>query len=201
MENRYYRSTGDTEFYLINTFTNANPDTLTLNRVYEEATATEKGYRIFQRFFSLASDVREVISMVRIDSPVPMIESSQAELDYAFPHRPRLGNPGVYAPAGTDSSDNLQVELYPIPDEAKGILYRYVQETPSLTDADASLIPQVPFGLLKSGWMADYWSWRTAFDNASSNAALMSQKYEGEFEKRLASVIANTEFWSVAFRV
>ena len=189
VENRYFRATGDTEFYLISTFGDANPDTLALNRVYEEATATEKAYRIFQRFYSLASDVREVISMVRIDNPVPMIESSQAELDYAFPHRPRLGNPGVYAPAGTDSSGNLQVEVYPIPDEAKGILYRYVQETPSLTDADASLIPQVPFGLLKSGWMSDYWSWRTAFDNAPPNAALMSQKYEGEFEKRLAELV------------
>lgn len=189
VEDRYYRSTGDTEFYLISTFGDANPDTLTLNRVYEEATATEKSYRIFQRFYSLASDVREVISMARIDNPVPMIESSQAELDYAFPHRSRLGNPTIYAPAGTDSSDNLQVELYPIPDEAHGILYRYVQETPSLTDADASLIPQVPFGLLKSGWMADYWSWRTAFDNAPANAANLSAQKEAEFEKRLAELL------------
>jgi len=187
--NRYFRASGDTEFYLIDAFGDANPDTLTLNRVYEESTATTKGYRIFQRFYSLASDVREVISMVRIDSPVPMIESSQAELDYAFPHRSRLGNPGIYSPAGTDSSDNLQVELYPIPDEAKGILYRYIQETPALIDADVNLIPQVPFGLLKSGWMSDYWSWRNAFDNAPANAANLSAQKEAEFEKRLAELV------------
>ena len=37
--------------------------------------------------------------------------------------------------------------------------------------------------------MSDYWSWRTAFDNAPSNAGVMSQKYEGEFEKRLAELV------------
>ena len=190
VEGRYFRRDGDPEFYLIDTFGDANPDTLTLNRVYEGSTGTVVGYTIFQRFYSLSSDAREVISMCVIDSPTPMREVSQKQMDDALCNRPMEGNPPAFwAMAGRDSSDLLRVELYPIPDEAHGILYHYIQKTPTLSDADTSVIAQVPFALLRSGWLADYWSWRAARQDAPPQSIAMSQKMEMEFEKRFRELL------------
>ena len=189
VENRYFRATGDSEFYKISTFTNANPDTLTLERVYEQTTANTQGYRIFQRFYSLASDVREIMSIARIEIPGFLTEVSQEELASVLPNRPSVGNPGFWSYAGRDSNNNFQIELYPIPDKARGFLYQYLESTPSLVDADVTILPQIPFGLLRSGWLADYWSWRGAFDNAPPNAGNWAQKYEREFEKRLQELL------------
>lgn len=190
VEGRYFRRDGDSEFYPIDTFGDANPDTLTLNRVYEGDSGTVVGYTIFQRFYSLASDCREVLSMCVIDAPTPMREVSQKEMDDMLCNRPSHGNPPrFWAMAGRDSSDLLRVEIYPTPDEAHGILYRYLQKTPTLSDADTSVIAQVPFALLRSGWLSDYWSWRAARQDAPPQAIAMSQKMEAEFEKRFTELI------------
>lgn len=185
VESRYFRAGGDSEFYLINTFGDANPDTLTLNRVYEGATASGAGYSIFQRFFSLASDVREVLHISRIENASELLKVSQTDLDRGVPNRPTLGEPLWWAPAGRDTSDNLQIELYPPPNEAHGLLYQYIQSIPAVTDADAIILPQVPYGLLRSGWLADYWSWTASREDGPRNAITMSNKFELEFEKRL----------------
>lgn len=190
VEGRYFRKDGDSEFYPIDTFTNGTPDTLTLNRVYEGASGSTKGYTIFQRFYSLASDCRQIKRITVIDSPTPMEFVSMNDLDIGMVNRPAEGNPPkVWCHAGRDSSDNMRIEVYPIPDEAHGILYHYVQETPSLADDDTSIIAQVDVRLLRSGWMADYWSWRAAFNNAPQHAIVMSQKFENEFDKRLNEML------------
>ncbi len=189
VESRFYRRDGDSEFYKISTFGDANPDTLTLNRVYEGATGTVIGYTIFQRFYSLASDVREVMSIARVETPGFLTEVSQEELATVLPNRPSLGNPGFWSYAGRDSSNVFQIELYPIPDAANGFLYQYLESTPSLVDADVTILPQIPFGLLRSGWLADYWSWRSRHDNAPPNAGQHQQNQEREFEKRLKELI------------
>lgn len=186
VEGRYFRRDGDNEFYPIDTFGDANPDTLTLNRVYEGATATASGYTIFQRYYALASDLREVLSMARInDSPGEMEEVSQDQINIGIGNRPTLGIPFFWAMAGMNSSNVPRVELYPIPDEARGILYHYLQSTPDLADGDTTIFPQVTYGLLRSGWLADYWSWRCARSDAPSQCIAMSQKMEAEFERRL----------------
>jgi hypothetical protein len=189
VETRYFRRDGDSEFYLIDTFGNNNPDTLTLNRVYEGASGTVIGYTIFQRFYSLATDCRQIIRMAAIETPTTMEEVSQTDLDIAILNRPAEGNPQVWAQAGRDSSDNMRIELYPIPDEANGILYHYLQESPTIADDDATIIPQVDLRLLRSGWLADYWGWRAAFQNSRGNELQMSQKFEQEFERRLGEMV------------
>lgn len=183
---RYFRPTPDSEFYEITAYGNVNPDTITLERVYEQDSDTEVSYSIFQRFFSLASDVREVLELTYLNSPGVIEKVTQSDLDMNFPNRPQVGSkPSYWAMAGADSSLNLRVELYPVPDVANGVLYRYIQTTPSLSDADASIIPQVDARILRAGWLSDYWSWVCAHSDAPNNALIMSQKYEVEFEKKM----------------
>jgi len=194
VEGRYFRRNGDSELYLISTFTEdggvGGTDRLTLERNYEGSTSTSAGYHIVQRIYSLAADVRDVISMQAIDSPRPLLLVSQTDLDLAVPNRPTRSWPPIWwAYAGRDSSDNVRVEIYPIPDEAHGILYHYIQETPSLADADTVILPQVNYSLLRAGWLADYYSWRYAHTNAKPDALAASQKFEAEFEKRLQEML------------
>ena len=191
VEGRYFRRDGDSELYLIDTFGNANPDTLTLNRVYEGTTSTSTQYVICQRLYSLAADCRMVLNMSVIDSPSPMIEVSQMQMDDAILNRPMVGSPPRYwAPIGRDSSDLMRVELYPIPDEAHGILYHYIQSTPTVADQDAPIIANVNHSVLRAGWMSNYWAWRAAHDDAPTERCLeMSKRYELEFERRLQEMV------------
>ena len=189
VEGRYFRASGDTEFYQISTFGDANPDTLTLERVYEGSNTTLAGYKIFQRFYSLASDVRDVLSMTILNPVAPLERVSLAELNRAMMNRPESRETPLYwAPAGRDSSNIYRVEMYPIPTRARGVLYHYIQTTPSLSDADTDILPQVDVRLLRSGVLADYWAWRGAtVDN--EGALVMKGMFEAEFEKRMQEMV------------
>ena len=187
----WFRVRGTTEFYEITAYNDANPDTITLDRGYEHDNDTAATYDIWQRHFSLASDVRYVSSMfVDRDPPTPLDEVSQTDLDIGFPNRPDLASPLYWASDGKDSSNLTRVELYPIPDERKAIHYRYIQSTPSLANGSTTILPQVQTGLMRAGWMSDYWGWRGASSDAPSAQLLQSQKYEQEFQKRLTEMIA-----------
>jgi hypothetical protein len=83
----------------------------------------------------------------------------------------------------------MKIEVYPIPDEAKGVRYVYIAQSPTLK-ADTTIIPQIDFRVLKSGWLSDYWSWRASQAGADVGACLgMSQKFESEFEKRVQEIL------------
>lgn len=188
-EGRYFRRDGDSEFYEISTFSNLNPDTLTLARNYEGSSGTVKGYAIVQRIYSLASDCREVIGLTVIDSPTRMEKVSVTDINRGLLNRPQVGSPpNFWCPIGRDSSNIMRVEVYPIPDEVHGILYHYIQSTPALTAA-STLMPQVNHSVLRAGWLADYWSWRAAHDDAPAGALLASGKYEEEFERKLKEML------------
>lgn len=189
LNGRYFRVRGDTEFYLLSGFSDANPDTLTLDRVYEGTTDTDGAYDIFQRFYSLASDVGQINSVNKINNAIPLIRTSQVELDNIFPARPGLGEPEFYAPAGLDSSGNIQIELYRIPSAAKGYMYHYTQSVPTLDSGDDTIANQVPFDVLRAGWMSSYWAWRAALENPAPHSNQMRVSFEAEFEKRLQELL------------
>lgn len=188
---RYFRLDSRSEYYRITAYGDANPDTLTLERGYEGPTATVQTYSVFRRYYALATDVREILNMVLLSDPTRRLEEiSQTQLQTSFSNRPTLAPPIWYALSQLDSSNDWQVEFYPIPDTVSGILYQYIQETPSLANGSTAILPQVGYGLLRSGWLADYWSWRgSQADSDPSTAVVMSQQKEAEFEKRLAELL------------
>lgn len=189
--NRFFRRRGDTEYYGISSFGDANPDTLTLDRAYEGATATLQNYDIWTRYYSLASDVRHVVDMFTGSERVMQLqEVSQFDIDTAYANRPDLGSARHWTYAGVDSSNNRRVEFYPAPDTAYAIYYRYIQATPSLANGSTAILPQVNQSLLRAGWLADFWSWRGAFSDASPLYVAHADRYEAEFSKRLQEMIA-----------
>lgn len=186
---RYFRKTGDNQAYQISSYANANPDTLTLDRVYEGTSGTVKGYRIYQNIYSLATDVGQIEFFVDLKNQRELQRVDRAYLDAAFPNRPDPGPPLYWAPIGRDSNDIQQIELYPIPDAAFGISYRYVQEAPYITGGEAKTVPQVFEALLKAGLLSNYWSWRAAHDDATGQEQARSGYYELEFSKQLNEMV------------
>ena len=188
--NRYFRRDGRNEFYLISAFNDLNPDTLTLARNYEGDTSTLAGYSISQRFYTPAADARQIISIVSLETPGFLRKVSKTDIEHVFPERSELGVPSVWAPAGRDSSNDLRVELYPVPDEAHGYLVHYLIETPSLANASTTILPQVNSRMLIDGVMADYWIWRGGLNDAKGNELAMAGSFEQKFEKQLLEMIS-----------
>jgi hypothetical protein len=187
---REFRADSDNEYYTISAYSNANPDTITLDRAYEGTTGTVHGYTIFQRIYTLANDVGQILTMTDLNHQRPLECVSQQELDYVDPNRGTYGEPRWYAPIGRDSNDIQQVELSFIPDEAYGISYSYVQEAPYITGGEAKLVPQVFQSLLKHGWKADYWHWRCAFEDARGAEQAYAGQEELLFQYELNQMIA-----------
>ena len=189
VEGRYFRATGDNEFYKISGFTNGTPDTLTLDRGYEGSTVTEKGYRIFQNIYSLTTNMGKIQWFVDLYTGAELEQVSQIWLDEAFPNRAGHSTQSEYwAPAGRDANDIYQVELYPIPTELHGIKYRFIEEAPYLTAGGQKLVPQVSESLLRHGWKADYWSWRSGMDDANGQEINWAAREELLFTKELSEM-------------
>lgn len=187
---RFFRRTGDNQYYKISSFSNLNPDTITLNRVYEGTTGTAVGYRIFQNIYSLNNEVGVIEGFVSLKDSFSLIDVNQEWLDRSYPNRPTVGIPRYWAPAGRDSNDIYQVELYPIPDAAYGMLYHYTQEAPYITGGEAKTIPQVFESLLRHGWKADYWRWRASMDDSRGNEFVYAAQEEMLFSKELNEMVS-----------
>jgi hypothetical protein len=186
VEGRYFRATGDDAFYPISTFTDGTPDTITLSRNYEGDSSSDQGYMIFQNVYSLTTDVGKIQWFVDLKTGNEIEPVSQIWLDEGFPNRAGNSTQMQYwAPAGRDSDDIQQVELYPIPTEVHGIQYRYIQEAPFLIHGGSTIVPQVPESLLKHGWKADYFSWRSGMDDSTGAEINWAQREELLFMKEL----------------
>lgn len=190
VEGRFFRATGDNTFYEIPTFTNGTPDTITLQRVYEGSTATEKGYTIFQHVYSLGSDVGRIENLVDLNQGQPLREVNQNHLDMVFPNRPSYGEPQLWANSGRDENDIYQVELYYIPSSVRSFQYRYIQEAPYLTSGDQKTVPHAFESMLRHGWKADYWRWRATMNDAKGQEGAWAAQEELLFNKELSEMSA-----------
>ncbi len=151
---REFRGTGRSEFYDL-TFVSSTA--LTLSRAWEGDTVTALTYKIFERIFSLASDVDVLESIKKItDGGADMDLVSQERLDETAPSRPVFGPPNRYALHDYDENNDLvTVELYPIPDTAWGIPYRYTKKPVDFTLTSTQLESWIPASLIVEGALAD----------------------------------------------
>ncbi|MBM3744166.1 MAG: hypothetical protein FJW34_00040 [Acidobacteria bacterium] len=156
MSGRRFRVTARSEYY---TFTRTGNTTGTLDRAYEGDTDTAAGYMIFANVYALPSDCRILETVRSLDPAGELKRFSRGELNACYPARPSTGDPGLWAPCMDDTSDppKMQVELYPIPDAAKGYLITYVAEKTALSagTTSASLLPWLRPAALIAGVQAD----------------------------------------------
>jgi len=180
MSGRRFRVAGRSEYY---TFTRTADTTGTLDRAYEGGTDAAAGYAIFQNVYLLPADVVSVVDLRAIASPGNFNRVSLAHLNEISPNRESVGDPCYWAPFMDDASDppRAQVELYPIPEYARGYPLVYQADATPPSDTSASILPWMRPAALKYGVQAD--GRALAKDN---EGALW---YEGKFKEALAEMV------------
>jgi hypothetical protein len=153
MTGRAFRATGRNEFY---EFTFASGSTGSLDRVYEGETATAAAYKIFQNVYPLPADCRIPVQLLSFERGA-LGKLGRNELNLSAPGRPSFGTPQSWSPYMDDLSDppKQQVELYPIPDAARGLELEYFADADISTDLSVSLLPWMRPSALIEGVSAD----------------------------------------------
>jgi hypothetical protein len=136
MVGRQLRVADDSGFYKIKTVT--PPDSITLDTVYAGITKTAQGYSIFQNLYSLSSSCRNLLSIVY---QMKLIEKDLYFVDRYDPDRLTTGQPEWFIKRGKDSNGYLQIELWPIPDDAYPLRYSYIKSVSDMSkDSDLPVI-------------------------------------------------------------
>jgi hypothetical protein len=138
MTGRQFRAAGRSEFYA---FTRTGNTTGTLDRVYEGDDASGVGYKIFQPYYALPSDLR-VLESIKVPQAGRDLDQRNREwLDMLDPSREIFGEPELWAPYDDDSTPLPQIELYPIPIRAEGLPIRYLTAKARLA-ATTDVLPE-----------------------------------------------------------
>jgi len=126
--------------YEISAFTDTTH--ITLSKNYAGDGGSGLTYKIYQNEYSLASDAEDVISMRQENNPNKIKRWGIEQLDRYYPQRTSYGYPSLYAIIGYDSSGYMKVELYPIPNQARNVYYRYKKRVTEMSsDSDTPIIP------------------------------------------------------------
>jgi hypothetical protein len=128
MTGRGFRVGQDTAFYQ---FTYLNALTGSLDRPYEGTSSAAGAYRIFQSVYPLPSNCR----MLNDDAFTLMQRFSHGQMEQLFPGRLDNGTPYAWASYMDDNSTppRMQVEVYPVPDQAVGLPFSYVADADPLS--------------------------------------------------------------------
>lgn len=138
MSGRAIRIANGEEYYQ---FTRTAGTTGTLDRAYEGEDETAATYSIWQNIFPLPADLFVLHSMRVLGYPADLDQVSQEQLDERDPNRASEGTPNCYSPHMDDASTppRMQVEVFPIPDEAIAIPFWYTQD-PTLFSASGTAL-------------------------------------------------------------
>lgn len=161
--------------------------TLTIEAAYVGTSALSAGtYIIRKMFYSLGSTVEHILSARQMITPGVVWLTDYREFDIFVPSVTSTGNPLIMVLFGQDSSNNLQVSLYPSPSEVENIEVRFKKKAIDLSsDGDTSIIPDkwnetvMVDGALAQGY--DYISNGSA--GMISQATGMYQKFKIGIEK------------------
>lgn len=126
--------------YIIATFVSTTEMTISTN--YAGAGGGGLSYKIFQDEYSLASDCEDVLSVRQENHPHKLIKVGIEVIDDYYPQRSSFGYPVAYSIVGYDSSDYMVVALYPNPNVARNVYYRYKKRVTEMSaDTDTPIIP------------------------------------------------------------
>ena len=167
-----FRIGTDVDYYFVQSV--SSPTALTLDTLYERATATNAGYKINRARYTLAADMDKIIEMRISRANRPLQEVSLEWLDKTYPSRPYYGDPIYYAYTRSTGTTE-EVELYPIPDRIVTVRYLYKYRFTELENDTDTLLPDVRADVLIHGAMADAWRSLEKHEEAALSEALFRQ--------------------------
>lgn len=140
----------------IYTFTYVDATHATLDRPYEGTTISGVGYRLFTNVYPLPDDFKAPVDVEGAEDGFPLTLLTGDELSTSAGFRDVLGDPAVGVVTSPDGA-SWQVELFPIPDQAKGYPVRYQRSADAFdgTNTGASPLAFVSDAVLLAGARAD----------------------------------------------
>jgi hypothetical protein len=138
----------------IYTFTYVSATSGALDRPYEAATGTALAYSLFQSIYTMPANCGllddNAFSQFSLG---PLLRMDWSQLNQADPSRSQTGTPGYWATSMDDDSTppNMQVELYPVPDQVYALPYKYQAEGPALSGTSVALLAWLQPGALMEG--------------------------------------------------
>lgn len=109
---RHMRIFYDDSFFEVASY-QAGPGTITLRDWPGRAISSPSAYSIWKIIYSISSDFKLIFS---VNYNVELPKKSQWWFNQRDPSRETSGEPYYWAYAGQDSSGNIQIEIYPVPD-------------------------------------------------------------------------------------
>jgi len=167
--------------YVISAFVSETE--LTLSTVYAGDTDGEATYKIYQDEYSLATDVEDILAVRQENYPQKLAKKGIEEMDRYYPQRNSFGYPSIYSIVGYDSTDYIKIAVYPIPNQARNIYYRYKKRVTEMS-ADEST-PIVP---LRYRWVLVKGALYITAKHLEMGGA--AQDFEREYRQGIAQLIA-----------
>lgn len=106
-------------------------------------TDTAASWRIFRTIYTLPTDCEAItaISSANLD----LTQRSRSEFDFLDPDRSDTDSePQYWAYAGVNSSTVMEIEVWPVPSEARLLEVQYVRKAPTLATSDTLDVPVPP---------------------------------------------------------
>jgi len=134
-------------------------------------------YKIYQDEYDLASDVGNILSVRQEYYPQKLIGVNVEYLDKYYPMRKDFGYPYFYC-----KLNNNKIALYPIPNQARNIYYRYKKIVSDMVnDSDVPVIPEQYRYVLAKGAL-----YMTA---KSLDMPDIGKDYQVEYQQAIARII------------
>jgi hypothetical protein len=139
MTGRRIRITATREEYY--TFTFLTGSTGTIDRAYEDTTETEATFRIWKAIYTLPelTDYLQSIAIPRLGRDLDQVSQEYLDSVVNDPGRTLYGDPQCYAPAPDSAAGLPQIELWPGPEIAEGLIARYRTDVVRFRTQDTSL--------------------------------------------------------------
>ena len=161
----------------------ASASELTLSTVFAGSTNAAAPYKIYQDEYSLSSDVEDVLSMRQENNPQKIKKVGVEVMDYYYPQRTSFGYPEVYSIIGYDTSGCMKVCVYPIPNQARNIYYRYKKRVTEMSaDSDIPIVPLRYRWVLSKGALYTVAKYLDMPD--------IGKDYEREYRQGIAQIVA-----------
>lgn len=155
MTGRRFRPTSRSESY---TFTYVSATSATIDRAFEGENITAGGYSIYKSIYALASLVADLESIRDTEQGVDLDQMGREKLDEIDPSRIQVGEPLAWAFAEDTAAGLVQVELWPIPETAKSLFYRFRNYLARLSATADTLPDWISTECLQAGVEADLYA-------------------------------------------
>lgn len=173
---------------------------LVMDNPWGETSISGQSYEIVKIYYTLSSDVRELLAVVDAQQGQPIeFHVPQEFLNYTDPQRSSTGDPRCLADFSPNENGNMQVEVYPVPTSARQLGYMYYQQWPKMKAAGDRPPSFINPDVFLYGALSDAFRTKVKADDPFYDISTANH-YEGMFRAgAVAAAMADNTKYQVAY--